>query len=48
MHIIPTLKLDGTVRICGDYMVTLNGALDIPKYPMPTAEKLSLLLNGGF
>lgn len=47
MHIIPILKLDGTVRICGDYMVTLNCALDLPKYPMPTAEKLSLPLNSG-
>jgi len=36
-----------TIRICGDFMVTLNRTLDLPKYPMPTAEKLSLPLNSG-
>ena len=45
--IVPVLKLDGTVRICGDYKVTINPALDVPEYPMSTAEELFAQLTGG-
>ena len=45
--IVPVLNLDGTMRICGDYKVTINPALDVPEYPMPTAEELFTQLNGG-
>ena len=47
MPIVPVLKPDCTVRICGDYKVTINPALDVPEYPMPTAEELFTQLNGG-
>ena len=41
------LKPDGTVRICGDFKLTLDQCLDVPEYPMPTAEELFTKLNGG-
>ena len=33
-------KKDGKVRICGDYKVTVNQALDIDHYPLPKPEHL--------
>ena len=44
--IVLVLKPDRTVRICCDYKVTINTAMDLP-YPMPTAEELFTPLNGG-
>lgn len=49
MPIVPVLKsdLDGTVRICRDFKVTLNQYLDCSEYPMTTPEEQLTKLNGG-
>ena len=45
--IVPVLKPNGTIRIWGDFKVTLNQYLDVPEYTMPTSEELFTKLNGG-
>ena len=40
-------KADKSVRICGDYKVTINQYLDIDKYPFPTPQDLFATLSGG-
>ncbi|KAJ8890428.1 hypothetical protein PR048_009937 [Dryococelus australis] len=38
--IVPIVKKDGTVRICGDYKITVNLILSIDRYPVPLIEDL--------
>ena len=45
--IVPVLKPDGSVRICGDYKVTLNQAAKTDTYPLPKIEDLFTSLCGG-
>ena len=45
--IVPVLKSDGRVRICGDYKVTINRAARLEKYPIPRIEELFASLAGG-
>ena len=45
--IVPVPKADGAVRICGDYKVTVNSALDVDQYPLPHPADLMASLTGG-
>ena len=45
--IVPVPKKDGKFRICGDYKVTINQALSVEEYPLPTPEELFSTLSGG-
>ena len=46
--IVPVLKADGhSVRICGDYKVTVNHEAQVHSYPLPRIDDLFLKLAGG-
>ena len=38
--IVPVLKGDGGIQICGDYKQTMNKAADCDKYPIPKTEDI--------
>lgn len=44
---VPILKSDGSLRLCGDYKVTVNKFIKDVKYPMPRIEEVLSQLNGG-
>ena len=44
---VPVLKRDGSVRVCGDYKVTVNKSLRKEVYPLPTPDDLFTKLEGG-
>ena len=45
--IVPVVKKDGTIRICGDFKSTVNQATHIETYPLPRVEELFSNLAGG-
>ena len=45
--IVPVLKKNGAVRICGDFKVTVNQVSCLDRYPIPRVEDLLLKLAGG-
>ena len=46
--IVPVLKSDGqSVRICGDFRLTINQASRLDRYPIPRIEDLFTCLSGG-
>ena len=47
LPVVPVMKPDGSVRICGDYKVTRNPYLQVPKHPIPKAEECFHAVNGG-
>ena len=44
--IVPILKNDQSIRICGDYKVTVNQASKLDNYPIPKADDLFATLAG--
>ena len=45
--IVPVTKPDKSVRICGDYKLTVNQYSQVDSYPIPKVEDLFASLNGG-
>lgn len=45
--VVPVQKPDGSVRLCGDYKLTINQASRLEQYPMPLVEDLFAILAGG-
>ena len=45
--IVPVMKRDGTVRVCGDYKLTINQAAKLDTYPLPKDDDLFSQLAGG-
>ena len=44
--IVPIVKSDGSVRVCGDYECTINQASKLDNYPIPKTEDLLTTLGG--
>ena len=45
--IVPVLKRDGSVRICGDYKVTVNQEAKPDSHPLPKIDDMFTALTGG-
>ncbi len=45
--IVPIVKRDSSIRICGDYKLTVNKAAKLDVYPLPCIEDLLASLSGG-
>ena len=45
--IVAVPQKDGKIRICGDYKVTVNQALEVDQYPLPKPKELFATLAGG-
>ena len=45
--VVPVIKRNGSVRICGDYKVTTNLATNVDSYPLPKIDHLLASLGQG-
>ena len=46
-HVVPILKSDSKIRLCGDYEITNNPLLEINRHPIPSISDLMLKLHKG-
>ena len=45
--IVPVMKSDDTVRVCGDYKLTVNKVSKLDGYPIPKLDDMNTKLVGG-
>ena len=45
--VVPVIKTDGSIRLCGDYRTTVNHSAKLDPYPLPRIEDLLASLAGG-
>nr|XP_037289927.1 uncharacterized protein K02A2.6-like [Rhipicephalus microplus] len=45
--VVPVVKKDGQVRLCGDFRLTVNAATIMEQYPLPRVDNIFANLNGG-
>ena len=45
--VVPVIKKDGSVRLCGDYKITVNSVAQNEIYPLPRIEELFAAVAGG-
>ena len=45
--IVPVVKSDGNIRICGDYSVTVNAVSKLHNYALPRVDDLFTATSGG-
>jgi len=45
--VVPVVKPDGSLRLCGDYKITINKAVLTETYPLPKIDELFSVLSGG-
>jgi len=46
-QLVPVLKGNGKIRLCGDYKTTVNRCLEDVNHPLPKVEELFIALQGG-
>ncbi|XP_003726960.1 uncharacterized protein K02A2.6-like [Strongylocentrotus purpuratus] len=45
--IVPVVKSDGTIRVCGDCKMTVNQAAKVDRYPLPLIDNFFAQVGGG-